>query len=122
MSSIRIDTVSSTTYLDNRPRDSYRYSGDEAPRKQHCACTQPPTDIVTSQPEVSLLETAANPSGVLKERVGDWRRRSVLFSHRGPATCEINISGVHVLLALALAFCLTSVLAWVFVTYWLFAP
>lgn len=73
MSSIRIDTVSSTTYLDNRPRDSYRYSGDKAPRKQHCACTQPPTDIVTSQPEVSLLETAANPSGVLKERVGDRR-------------------------------------------------
>lgn len=122
MSSIRIDTVSPTTYLDNRPRDSYRYSGDKAPRKQHCACTQPPTDIVTSQPEVSLLETAANPSGVLKERVGDWRRRSVLFSHRGPATCEINISGVHVLLALALAFCLTSGLAWVFVKYWLFAP
>lgn len=122
MSSIRIDTVSSTTYLDNRPRDSYRYSGDKAPRKQHCACTQPPTDIVTSQPEVSLLEAAANPSGLLKERVGDWRRRSVLFSHRGPATCEINISGVHVLLALALAFCLTSGLGWVFVKYWLFAP
>jgi hypothetical protein len=38
-----------------------------------------------------------------------------------PGTPEMNITGSHMLLALALAFCLAGPLAWAFVRYWLFA-
>jgi hypothetical protein len=39
----------------------------------------------------------------------------------GPDAPEMNISGNHMLLALAIALCLAGPLAWAFVRYWLFA-
>ena len=41
--------------------------------------------------------------------------------HHEPGTPVINITGTHMLLALAVAFCLAGPLAWAFVRYWLFA-
>jgi hypothetical protein len=39
----------------------------------------------------------------------------------GPEAPEMNITGTHMLLALAIAFCLAGPLAWAFLKYWLFA-
>jgi hypothetical protein len=41
---------------------------------------------------------------------------------RHVAKHEINISGNHVLMMLASAFCLGGPLVWAFVRYWVFAP
>jgi hypothetical protein len=40
----------------------------------------------------------------------------------GPEARTMDITGSHMLLALAVAFCLAGPLAWAFVRYWLFAP
>jgi hypothetical protein len=44
-----------------------------------------------------------------------------VFAQRSGATREINISGNQVLVALAVAFCLSGPLVWGLVKYWLFA-
>jgi hypothetical protein len=44
----------------------------------------------------------------------------VLVQHE-PGTPAMNITGGHMLLALAIALCLAGPLAWAFVKYWLFA-
>ena len=44
----------------------------------------------------------------------------VLVQHE-PETPVMNITGIHMLLALAFALCLAGPLAWAFVMYWLFA-
>jgi hypothetical protein len=45
-----------------------------------------------------------------------------VFAQHEPGTPVMNITPSHMLLALALAFCLAGPLAWAFVRYWLFAP
>jgi len=44
-----------------------------------------------------------------------------MFAQRG-GTPELNISGSHVLVALAAGICLVGPLVWVLVKYWLFVP
>ena len=45
---------------------------------------------------------------------------SVFVQHE-PGTPAMNITGGHMLLALAIALCLAGPLAWALVKYWLFA-
>ena len=59
------------------------------------------------------------------EREDNSRRNllesTLVFARLGGSTREINISGNHVLMALAVAFCLAGPIVWAFVRYWLFA-
>jgi hypothetical protein len=65
-------------------------------------------DPPKSRPEASYLRPSAPKSA------------PVLVQHE-PATPVMNITGSHMLLALAIALCLAGPLAWAFVRYWLFA-
>ncbi len=49
-------------------------------------------------------------------------RQARAVADRGVTRSEINISGIRVLLALAIAFLLTNGIIWAFVRYWLFKP
>jgi hypothetical protein len=58
---------------------------------------------------------------VLNAERGQMRSRSVLPRREG-WTRELNISGVHVVMALMIILCLLRLLVWGFLKYWLFAP
>jgi hypothetical protein len=107
-----------------------RLSRDRALRGGPCADTQTHDAHASTGPQDAAFDgretgTATRQAIVSDGRAGSSRpsllESTPVFVQPSPEAPEMNITGNHMLLALALAFCLAGPLAWAFVRYWLFA-
>ena len=112
------------------PFDRHRYSQGWEPKEGPSADGPTQADAAADPRELALRDRESEvitKDGMVSDERARHSRPSPLKSapalvERGPETRTMDITGNHMLLALAVAFCLAGPMAWALVRYWLFAP
>jgi hypothetical protein len=112
------------------PFDRHRYSqgwelreGPSVDGQTQAGAAAGPRELAMRdrESEVTTKDGMVSYERARHSRPSPLKSTPALVEH-GPEARTMDITGSHMLLALAVAFCLAGPLAWAFVTYWLFAP